>query len=372
MIREHYGFHVTGQRFLDLTSMRLLPGEKPADLYQRLVCFFTDNLFTRASRLTHKGRDPVVDEKLSPTIQNTIVVLWLERVHVGLPGLVKQRYGTELRNKTLASLKSEIAQALDSMLEELNSANSDTRVLRLPQTSRFSNRGGQQNRNFRAPQRRDPNATGGSNPRLCSLCKTANISGWDNHFLSQCKYISAQDRRMMQSSTRVRQTEVDEYDDAEGEDVIDEVCDTFDNGLFIDNPTEATHRRVTTRKSPHLQCFYDHYPIRMCLDTGSESNLVSERFALHAGMPISTQKVHQGAVQADANSRLDVIGEVKNICVRRGSRVFTLDALVTKQDVGDVIAGEPFLEQNDIAVRSAKKQIIIGGSEIISYANASL
>jgi hypothetical protein len=382
MIREHYGFHVTGQRFLDLTSIRLLPGEKPADLYQRLVCFFTDNLFTCASRLTHKGRDPVVDEKLSPTIQNTIVLLWLERIHVGLPGLVKQRYGTELRNKTLASLKSEIAQALDSMLEELNSANSDTRVLRLPQASGFSNRG-QQNRNFRAPQRRDPqrrdpqrrdpNATGASNPRLCSLCKTANISGWDTHFLSQCKYISAQDRRMMQSSsTRVRQTEIEEYDDVENEDAIDEVCDTFDNGLFIDNPPEATHRRVTTRKSPHLQCFYDHYPVRMCLDTGSESNLVSERFALHAGMPISTQSVHQGAVQADANSRLDVIGEVKNIRVRRGSRVFTLDALVTKQDVGDVIAGEPFLEQNDIALRSAKKQIIIGGSDVISYANASL
>ena len=374
MIREHYGFHVTGQRFLDLTSIRLRPGEKPADLYQRLVCFFTDNLFTRASRLTHKGRAPLVDEKLSPTIQNTIVLLWLERIHVGLPGLVKQRYGTELRNKTLSSLKSEIAQALDSMLEELNSTNSDTRVLRLPQPSRpsgFSNRG-QQNRNFRTPQRRDPNATGGGNPRLCSLCKTANISGWDTHFLSQCKYISAQDRRLMQNSTRVRQTEVEEYDDVEGEDMMDEVCDTFDNGLFIDNPPEATHRRVITRKSPHLQCFYDHYPVQMCLDTGSESNLVSERFALHAGMPILTQNVHQGAVQADANSRLDVVGEVKNVRVRRGSRVFTLDALVTKQDVGDVIAGEPFLEQNDVAVRSAKKQIIIGGSEIISYANASL
>ena len=176
----------------------------------------------------------------------------------------------------------------------------------------------------------------------------------------------------MQNSPRVRQTEVEEYDDAEGEDMMDEVCDTFDNGLFIDNPPEATHHRVITHKSLHLQCFYDHYPVQMCLDTGSESNLVSERFALHAGMPILTQNVHQGAVQADANSRLDVIGEVKNVRVRRGSRVFTLDALVTKQDVGDVIAGEPFLEQNDIAVRSTKKQIIIGGSEIISYANASL
>ena len=49
MIREYYGFHVTGSRFLDLTSICLLPGEKPARLYQRLVSFFTDNLFSKAS-----------------------------------------------------------------------------------------------------------------------------------------------------------------------------------------------------------------------------------------------------------------------------------------------------------------------------------
>ena len=119
MIREHYGFHTTGSRFLDLSDIRLLPGEKPADLYQRLVSFFTDNLFVRSSNLTHKGRNPTTDEKLSVSLQNTIVVLWLERLHVGLPGLIKQRYGSELRNKTLASIKPEISQALDSLLDEL-------------------------------------------------------------------------------------------------------------------------------------------------------------------------------------------------------------------------------------------------------------
>ena len=98
---------------------------------------------------------------------------------------------------------------------------------------------------------------------------------------------------------------------------------------------------------------------------------MSERFAQHAGIPILKQSVHQGAVQADSNSKLDIVGEVKNATVRRGVHVFKLDALVTRQDVGDIIAGEPFLEQNDIAVRSAKKQIIIGGSEVLSYARAS-
>ena len=145
----------------------------------------------------------------------------------------------------------------------------------------------------------------------------------------------------------------------------------MDNSLFIDKPSPSSHRRVTTRESPHMSAFYNHYPAHICLDTGSESSLVSERFARLSGIPILSQNVHQGAVQADTDSKLDVIGEVKNVTLRRGAHRFQLDYLVTKQDVGDIIAGEPFLEHNDIAVRSKKKQIIIRGNEIISYSSAT-
>ena len=74
----------------------------------------------------------------------------------------------------------------------------------------------------------------------------------------------------------------------------------------------------------------------------------------------------QGAVQADEKTPLEVVGEVKEQIVC-GSHVFKLEALVTKIDIGDVIAGEPFLEDNDVAIRPAKKQIIIKGRDIIPY-----
>ena len=51
------------------------------------------------------------------------------------PALAKQRYGTELRSKTLASLKPEIFLALDSLLKEIHST-ADTKVLRTT-ASRF-------------------------------------------------------------------------------------------------------------------------------------------------------------------------------------------------------------------------------------------
>ena len=72
---------------------------------------------------------PDSDEELSPSLENFIVLTWLRLIHSDLPGLVKQRYGTKLRSQTLASIKPEISQALDSLLDEIASTN-ESKVLR--------------------------------------------------------------------------------------------------------------------------------------------------------------------------------------------------------------------------------------------------
>jgi hypothetical protein len=115
-----------------------------------------------------------------------------------------------------------------------------------------------------------------------------------------------------------------------------------------------------------MNCFYNEIPAVLCLDSGAESNLVSKRFARYARLDI--QPTQQGAVQADEKTPLDTIGEVKGVVLTRGPHKFNLDALVTAEDFGDVIGGEPFLEENDVAIRPARKQIIIRGRDIIPYA----
>ena len=67
--------------------------------------------------------------ELSPTLENSVIVTWSRLLHPSLPCFVKQRYGTELRSKTLASVKPEISQALDSLLDELH-ASDDSKILR--------------------------------------------------------------------------------------------------------------------------------------------------------------------------------------------------------------------------------------------------
>ena len=75
-------------------------------------------------------------------------------------------------------------------------------------------------------------------------------------------------------------------------------------------------------------------------------------------------------MQADTKTRLTVVGEIEFPLVR-GAHTFTCDALVVQEDIGEIVGGEPFLEANDIYVRSSKKLIYIGDTEVVNYANAS-
>ncbi|CAB4026150.1 Retrovirus-related Pol poly from transposon opus, partial [Paramuricea clavata] len=128
-IRAHFGFQSTGGHFLDFNNIHLEADERPEDLYQRLVSFIDDNLLKADDGIRHHGENVTADEDISPTMENIIVLTWLRLIHPSLPALVKQRYGAELRSQTVASLKPEISQALDSLLDEINSAN-DAKVFR--------------------------------------------------------------------------------------------------------------------------------------------------------------------------------------------------------------------------------------------------
>lgn len=88
----------------------------------KIICY-------NKTSITHHGEVVTADEKLTPTLENFIVLTWLRLIHSDLPELIRQRYGTELRSRTLASIKPEISLELRSLIDELNSAE-DGQVLR--------------------------------------------------------------------------------------------------------------------------------------------------------------------------------------------------------------------------------------------------
>ena len=126
-IRLHFAFQTSGAHFIDFADIKLEADENHEDLFQRLLAFVDDSLLTMGGDISRHDEFPTVDEDLSPSLENMVVLNWLRLIHQELPRLVKQRYGTELRSRTLASLKPEISQALGSLLDEIHSM-SETKI----------------------------------------------------------------------------------------------------------------------------------------------------------------------------------------------------------------------------------------------------
>ena len=99
VIHQHYGFYSTGAHFIDLS-----------DIVKYMI----------VQNRPHCGQPVSEDKEMTPTLENFVVSAWLCLIHSDLPRLVKQQYSTELQSRTLASIKPEILQALDSMLNELH------------------------------------------------------------------------------------------------------------------------------------------------------------------------------------------------------------------------------------------------------------
>ena len=78
-IRQHFRFQSSGAHFLELSEIKLEPNERPADLFQRLSALFDDNLLSSSGDLMHHAAH-VIDEDMTPTLEKTIVVLWLQLI----------------------------------------------------------------------------------------------------------------------------------------------------------------------------------------------------------------------------------------------------------------------------------------------------
>ena len=371
-IKLHYGFQTTGGNFIDFVNVKYNPPERAETLYQRMLTFIGNNLLTPESGIMHKGRPVVEDEEMTPTLENLIVLLWLNQIHPNLPNVVKQKYGADLRLQSLASLKPEISLALESLIEEAKSSD-NARIHRTgPQPfnrgqPKEPNRFNRQNTGTtRFRDNRTPSSSSSARPertriRVCPLCKAANRSNV-SHFLSMCKFLPKSDKDFM---SRARQVMIEDM-----EEEIEEDYEEDEDGSNQQDDFQPTSRcgRVNIRASPEFNTFYHHNSLTITVDTGAETNLMRESVARSINCPIEPSS--QVAFQADGITPLNVIGET-HVMLTRNDLSFQFSGLIVNDLDVDILAGVPFMEDNDISVRPKLKQIMVGDSEKISYSSAT-
>ena len=357
-IRLHLGFQANGARVLDLADMSLKPGERPEDLYQRLLAFMDDNLMKADGGIKHNNADITEDEELTPSLENIIVVTWLNLLHKDMPKLVKQRYSTQLRLQSLVSIKNEISGALDSLLEEIQ-GNQDSKVMRSVIRPRETSNSYRFDRNNR-DRDRDRDRKPPRSIKECPLCKEGGRSAKD-HYLADCRFLPEKDRRYI-SNLKARSGQVDSDNEDEEEPDIHNLLHDNSNVRSIGTVEEnfdvrLTARRVPVIPSPFIICHYKHHTVRVTVDSGATGNFIRLNIAqrLNANIRKNTQKSNL----ADGQSLLDIVGEMSINLSFKGHNLL-LEALVASKLDEDILAGTPFMDSNDVWVRPRKKIVGIG------------
>ena len=338
-LRTRFGCRKTGSSILELTSLSASPDETHEALWERVLSFVEGNLISANDNIEHLGAKIETSEVMTPTLMNICIVMWLRIIHPGLPSLVKQKYATDLRNKTLASIRDEISESISSLLCEISGSEEHAGVSRLykPYGTGYDKK----NKFKRGKSK--------NNSKSCIICLTAKRPA--NHFLSECPFLPDEDRRYMNPKSKTRIIDATDDDD-EGENSDSEEDESSNN------------RRVDIEASPEIHVLCDDIPVRAVLDSGADSNLIAERCAKRLNATILQTRAT--ARQADGMSKLKIIGEVHTV-FHRYPHKFKFNGLVVKDLKDDVVAGIPFLTLNDIFVRPAKRTIHIGDREVIKY-----
>ena len=96
--------------------------------------------------------------------------------------------------------------------------------------------------------------------------------------------------------------------------------------------------------------------------------MIRHSTAKRLGCPIISSA--QSVQQAVGSSQLQVVGEIHAIFTRDKAD-FTFEGLVVEDLDVEVLAGTPFMEANDIAVRPAKREVLLGNGSIYTYGSKS-
>lgn len=102
----------------------------------------------------------------------------------------------------------------------------------------------------------------------------------------------------------------------------------------------------------------------MKLDSGADISLIKVFFANQIGENIN--KSSKSALQADGIIPLYILGET-HLVLSRDKYNLVLDALVGNDLDVEIFAGIPFMTRNDVSIRPAKQQFIIGGWDVVYY-----
>ena len=263
-IRLHSNIESSGALLNDCFNITRNSSETPQQLYSRLKQAYDDNLIKAAS-IKYKDTVLASDEELSPTLHCSIILHWLQILHPGLRDLVTQRFGTELRGASYASIFPEISRSVDSLMKDLTGSEA-TSVCRFNES--YSNRA----RGSYSRPKPFTRSTHSNSTRTCDYCRITGRRAYATHSIDDCRFLKEEMKKPSYGNTHLVEDVYEHYEEFISE--YPEAAARRMTGWGL----VTTHivNRVTLSSSPVLPLSRKGKSYDMTIDTGGTCSVISD------------------------------------------------------------------------------------------------
>ena len=220
-LQQYYNIRKQGAHFFSISSIRFNAGDSYQNFYMELHGALEDSLRPRGAVLLYKNDEVLeADEEMSPTLENFIILTWLERIDPRLPEKTAATFGHQITgNVSLRDLQPDICARIPSMLQELDEASANRASLGasaqdsstladtpIHAAMSFNRRG----RSFAPPPR-----VGDKFCRICFIANKGSPRTYTSHSIANCQRLSQRDKQDL--ATRLNQLSLDEDEEDEDE-----------------------------------------------------------------------------------------------------------------------------------------------------------
>ena len=382
-LEKHYNIESRGVHFLDIASLTYKKGTPHQTFFKQFRALFLDNLRKKDDLLEWKNNEKLAaDEKMTPTLEATIVLWALERIDPRLPVKVQKMYGHQMvGNKCLVTLQPVIFQNIPGMLQELEETDikSSAHGVGVGDDGQLNagwvNRGREPRRERGRSAYRSGSQNGRGNQfrgrgtknertysrKFCRLCYHARSpqSTYQNHTISECERLTRADKTDLRAVLGAGEAEL-EYDevedrfeayDAPGWDVQEDETGIVpkkinNSSSYIDVNSSALMINLNTIipiPSQMLITTFNSRPLKVTLDSGATLSFIRLDVIIRLGIKMSPNG--QLATLADEETRMASKGEIDIESSIEGIRL-RLRALVMVKLQADCFGGTNFHKDN--------------------------
>ena len=369
-LRCDYDIQQKGIHLLNILDVKYEPSKQtPIAFYNQYRTLIANNLAKKSDIIKYKNETMKHDEKMSPMVEDLVLLNVIKLIDPRLPKHVKQHYTHKMSSAhRLMDFKNDIMNNVTNFVQDIDKEEQLSSI-RADDSPRLAWIGGKQQR--RQPQKQAGwKKTRQQNQRMyCRLCHKCGLPKevYTSHNIGdqKCTQLSARDKQHLQLVSKLNKiSSIQGEDDLESDDEenyarefgYENEDETSDNQVKMSQLYQFKKQEISRSNeklgyiapvpTQLLTVFIkeeNKIPLHIDIDSGATLNYAREKDVLNLGFQIFPNG--QLSTLGDGRTRLPSVGEIDMTFFRNKWKI-RFRALVTKELQSPFIGGTVFLVDN--------------------------